>query len=426
MTTENKQVLLPSLRAKMGDWWYYVTTMTFADVSARVVQVDKIHERRELKSWIQRKIDPKRLDNIAQYLLHQEQRFFNGIVVGIYGGEPEWFPVSIGESQTLEIEEPDDRTETALGLLKLSGSEEIFAIDGQHRVEGIKVALESNSKLSTEEQCVIFVAHHKTDEGRKRTRRLFFTLNRYAAPVSRGELIALSEDDSFAIVTRQLVDEYEYLSSGLAEFTTETNIPSGNKRCLTTVLSLYDIVKTIAIPRNIVGSRERRMLEASPPNEKKVKAIYKQQCEFWDALRQYVPAIKEITESDEDLAGNYRRNDGGHVLFRPVGQKPFARAVRVLIDRGSDLKPAVEALSKTVLNLESPPWSGVLWNPTAHKVITSNETLAQNLFLYMIGQEPVEVGKSYDLEKAYQKALDNEQAKLKTIPVKQFSIKSDA
>ena len=32
-------IVLPALRARMGDWWYYVATMTFADV-ARFVKRD--------------------------------------------------------------------------------------------------------------------------------------------------------------------------------------------------------------------------------------------------------------------------------------------------------------------------------------------------------------------------------------------------
>ena len=42
----------------------------------------------------------------------------------------------------------------------------------------------------------------------ERTRRLFTTLNRYAKPVKKSEIIALDEDDIIAIITRELVEKY--------------------------------------------------------------------------------------------------------------------------------------------------------------------------------------------------------------------------
>src|SRR5262245_60544463 len=118
----------PSLRAIMGDWVYYVTTMTFSDIGARIKPVEKIKEREDLRKWLQRKLTKKRREEISQYLLTQKQHFFNAIVAGIFMGEPEWYPVTVGESPTLGEIELSERTQTAFGILRLSGEEEIFAI----------------------------------------------------------------------------------------------------------------------------------------------------------------------------------------------------------------------------------------------------------------------------------------------------------
>ena len=74
----------------MGDWWYYITTMTLEEVNLWVKKVDDIHERRELKTWIQRELRSERLEQISDYLTSQKQHFFNALVVGIYRGEPDW------------------------------------------------------------------------------------------------------------------------------------------------------------------------------------------------------------------------------------------------------------------------------------------------------------------------------------------------
>ncbi len=420
---KEKLYVFPSLRATMGDWWYYVTTMTFQEVATRVLPVDEIHERKELTTWIQRTITSKRRQQIARYLLTQPQRFFNGIVVGIYGGEPEWFPVIVGENPALTSIDLDERAKTSMGLLKLAGDEEIFAIDGQHRVEGIKESLKKRPELGTEEQCIIFVAHKKTDAGRERTRRLFSTLNKYAIPVSQGELVALSEDDAFAIVVRKLIDTYSPLNKDFVPLTGTTNIPNREKykSCVTTVLGLYTIVKTIACPKTAAGGRESNLLKIGPPDSEKIRSIYEQQRAFWESLRRYIPEIKEVTNSNpkEQLASKYRNDSGGHILFRPFGQKAFVNAVRILMDRNVSMEGAIKALSKVPLYLDQRPWTGVLWNPTAKKVIWGNDLLAQNLFLHMVGELPPPKSKSapYNLIEAYRKAVDDPSADIKDIPM---------
>ena len=42
----------------------------------------------------------------------------------------------------------------------------------------------------------------------EKTRRIFSTLNRYAKPVTTGDIIALDEDDTVAIVTRNLLESF--------------------------------------------------------------------------------------------------------------------------------------------------------------------------------------------------------------------------
>ena len=64
---------------------------------------------------------------------------------------------------------------------------------------GIKEALKENPELGDDELAVIFIAHHTDSAGKERSRRLFTTLNKNAKPVSKGEIIALDEDDAMAI-----------------------------------------------------------------------------------------------------------------------------------------------------------------------------------------------------------------------------------
>jgi DNA sulfur modification protein DndB len=410
MSTDNTKTF-PSIRADMGAWTYFITTLTFADVAAFIKRPKQTSEDEELKDWLQREIDPDRLKNIANYLIEHEQHFFNAIVVGIYGGEPQWYPVSVSGSPTLRDVNISERTRTSMGILCLTGDEEAFPIDGQHRVEGIKIALEHDINLANEEQCIIFVAHHTDKAGHERVRRLFATLNRYARPVSKGEIIALDQDDAFAIVTRKLTEEFAPLRRNrFATFTKTTNVPPNDKKGITTILALYDLVKTIAAPKTIAGNVERNKLIIGPPKAERINEIYKQQIAFWDSIKKHVPEIRSVINSRK-TAGDYRKDTGGHLLFRPVGQMAFANAVRIMMDRKVSMDDAVATLSKLPLELEKRPWRHVLWNPDQEKVINSNNTLAQNLFLYMLGQEPLP--KKYDVEEKYKKALGDNEGSLK-------------
>lgn len=392
----------------MGDWWYYITTMTMGQISQAVRPVNEIHEKAELKTWIQREIQEDRKQQIAAYLTDQPQRFFNALVVGVYGGEPVWFPVTVGDSPNLKDIKVGDREKTAFGLLHLSGKEEIFAIDGQHRVEGIKAALTATPSLGPEELCVIFVAHHTTPAGRERTRRLFSTLNKYAKPVSKAELIALSEDDAFAIVTRRFIDDYPGLGADFVPFTKSANLPTGDVVSLTTVVALYDIVKEIAFPS---GSRDRKKAEIGPPKTEQIDAIYKQAAYFWDAVKANVPEIRKVCASkpSENLVSRYRTADGGHALFRPAGMQAFVKATRILVDRGIALPTAVKKLSGAPLQLADAPWADVLWKSSTRTMLVKYGKLATNLFLHCARAKPVG---GFDLVGTYRKVIENPKAKL--------------
>ena len=414
MTKPLEPQVLPSLRCSMGDWQYFVTSMAMKDVAAWIKRTDQIHHSEQLRDWIQRELTD-RSNDIVQYLLTQEQRFFNAIIVGVYGGDPEWYPVEVGESPVLGPPSLDERSRSSIGLLQLSGKEKLFAIDGQHRVEAIKLALKEDDKLENEELCVIFVPHHTDRPGLERTRRLFSTLNRYATPVSKGEIVALDEDDAFAITTRRLVEEYSPLSGEFVHFGKTMPIPSSDKKSITSILALYDLVEILNLPRTGNRAAQRKGLTSRRPSSDKLTNIYRDYTAFWDVLQKYVPEIKRVSASspDDKLAGKYRTADGGHVLFRPAGQKAFVRAVRVMIDRHIEMEKAVRLLGKTQLQLEKAPWPNVLWNPHSKKMMVSNPLLHQNLFLHMINQAPQP--KTYKLLDEFRKSVGDEGATLDKI-----------
>jgi DNA sulfur modification protein DndB len=396
----------------MGDWVYYVTYLTFNDITHWIKKTDQIHKTERLREMIQRQLSSRSI-SIAKYLINQEERFFNAIVVGVYGGAPKWYPIDIEASPVLGEVELDDSSRDSIGLLMLEGNEGLFAIDGQHRVEAIKQALKTKPELGTDEISVIFVAHKTDEKGQTRTRRLFSTLNRYAKPVSKGEIVALDEDDAFAIITRRLVEDF-YLMKGFVHFGKTAPLPPNDRKNLTTILALYDISQVIYVP--ILDNKQRQQmkkLKILRPSDEVLDNILEEQKNYWAILKDYFPEYKRLFQSEpnENVAGEYRTSEGGHLMFRPAGQQAFARSVRIMMDRGMEMKDAVAQLSSVSMRLNAPPWRNILWDPNRKKINNNvSPLLTESVLLHCVDQEPR--SQKYNLLAEYRKMTGDDNARI--------------
>jgi len=179
---------LPAMNCKMGDRGYLVTAMRFSEIAERVVgDVRLIHKSVKLAEWIQRQLITAHANRIANYLKTEPSRFFNALVIGVYGGDPQWSELSVTDPADELTDDEQQRVNATIGVLILTGKETLFPIDGQHRVVGIKKAVLDEPELGDEEVTVIFVGHAKSDTGTQRTRRLFVTLNQRAKKVSNPD-----------------------------------------------------------------------------------------------------------------------------------------------------------------------------------------------------------------------------------------------
>ena len=122
----------------------------------------------------------------------------------------------------------------------------MFAIDGQHRIEGIKAAFAENpERINDDQYSVIFVAHRDDKPGKVRTRRLFSDINNNAVKVSGGDKVIIDEDDLSAIVTRRIYAEYAPFKSGAEIALTEQKeqLVEDSKERFTSLLALYTVTQ---------------------------------------------------------------------------------------------------------------------------------------------------------------------------------------
>ena len=387
MSDQQDRLFLPALRATMGDWVYYISFMRMKDIATRVSVVEDIHSSESLKGWLQRGLTDNS-KKITEYLLGQEQRLFNAIVVGTYGGQPNWHEISVTGRDFVEVPK---NAEGTIGLLELRGDETLFAIDGQHRVRGIAEAVDQNEALKQEEVCTIFIrgviSSRREDDpdGFQRTRRLFSTLNRYARPVRKRDIIALDEDDIVAIITRRLLEDHPLFMDKVAMGMTKS-ISRTDRTNLTTIVTVYDVLDIVLS----VGHRGWRDYKRWRPTESKVEEFYREASDFWDALCGKFASLEELRDSspNDDIAGKYRSSDGGDLLFRPVGLMLIGRVfadLRSSMDMG--VANAINLVGRSPTNLAGDPWVGLLWDNTNRRMLTAkeNQKVARQLLFYALG-----------------------------------------
>lgn len=378
--------LLPAIRSHVGDWNFYVTTLTFEEVASLIKAPDEIHERKHLADWIQREAIETHAEAIEKYIKSSPQRFLGALIVGVYGGSPDWNPLKVRVPGHEEVsEEQLARIEGALGLLHLFGGEKLFAIDGQHRVAGIKLALENdpeNSQLRGDCICAIFVAHDpETAMGKARTRRLFTTVNKRAKAIAKTQTIALDEDNGFAIVTRRLIDEHPLFADDGARvlYASTGAIPTTEIKAITSVVGLFEIVK------DLYGGAES--FDQARPSDEALESHFEFCFAYFEALLACVPEYIDVFQKGNGEPGHYRTTDCNHLLFRPAGQRAFARSLQLLVARNIPLLDAVKILLQSEMSILNEVWHHVLWSPVTKTMMTGTLVVAEAQLLRLAKQQ---------------------------------------
>lgn len=405
----------PALRGLFGDWVYYSCLMPMKEVTERLKFADEIHKSKNLSELIQRELKKGHSKEIASYLLREDQRFFNSLVVAIYGGDAAWHGFSNFKPQVhdIKLEDIPSDVEDSVGFLSFTGEEKIFAIDGQHRLAGMTEAIKNKPELGTEDVSLVLVAHQSTVAGQERSRRLFTTLNKTAIAVGKGEIIALDENDVMAIMTRHLVENDQRFSEGRIQFVQSDSLPNGSQS-LTTIGNLYDILGIIF--RKFGFSTKRADLRFVRPSDEELAKYMALSKEYFDSLGKAFPPLGEYFSASsakaKTVVSKYRLDNGGHVLFRPVGLKLFAEIAVALAKNQSTPKEAIRLMAKLPVDLAAVPYRGVIWLPNG-RMYPAGRAICRRLLLHMLGME----SRPDDLKARYAKLLEKDVTKVK-LPAK--------
>jgi DNA sulfur modification protein DndB len=346
----------------------------------RIITVSESNElyTRNINRILQREISTSRISKISNYILNTDERFFSSLVVAIHQGTPKRTDIDLYEQIEIEGSTISEDELISLGskygILSLSGNEQIFALDGQHRLKGIRKAFNQNPDIGDLEISLTFVIHNHDEV--ERTRRLFTVLNKYAEKPRGAELIILDEDDVAAINTRRLVTEHPILSKPNAISNSKTGaISNSDNQSFTTLVTLNSINKII-YNRTSTYYTQR-------PAEEDLNALYQKSVNYWDTFFNVYPEIvsyidgnNEIEILEEKISRNHET--GGSLLLRPVGQELIAKSYMKF--NQDEIQDFSNKLRRVNFNLSNSNWKYLFWN---EKMLGKEQKLKNCMLLYI-------------------------------------------
>ena len=374
---------VPCLRGKVGEWIYYSALMKAEQLRDHVVTSKHIRESDKLDDFLQRTLR-QRYEKIAEYLLQREDRFFNSIIIGVFDGLPDWVQFDLSPmAEKLGMPEIED-AEESMGLMLFFGSEKMFAIDGQHRIEGIKAAFEKNpERIGEDEYSVIFIAHNDDKAGKIRTRRLFSDINNNAVRISGGDKVIIDEDDLAAIVTRRIYAEYPAFDDGKKIAVTEKKeqLTQDGQERFSNLLALYTVCQKL----KPLFKRPRGTLPNAPANVEQFQDIV---VGFLDFIIAHEPSLHRYFKEDES-SPKIEREKNKNLFFRPIGLELLARLYAYAY-RDENLDELATALAEWKFDNPGGVWDGILWKSGRIDASEKARNAATQLCLYFMGLRKTE------------------------------------
>ncbi len=384
-------LFMPAMQGTFGDWTYYSALVTLEDIVERVGYAAPLAENESLAHQIQRRLDHvSRAEGIADYLLRNKDRFFNALVVGVLGGQPEWHPFTLSSHiPDHELGAVTERDQDLVGYLQLSGEEILFALDGQHRLAGMRRALAQNPALGREKLALILVPHTATSEGLIRTRNLFISLNKKAVPVKRKDIIILDEVDLGAIITRRLVDHDARFNRGVIDVERFGSAIPNTSSFWTTIGNFYD-ANDILIRHFVQGRNDEELQDAAKVRLPEDRIAFYQSgvVEFYQQLTNIEPLLATILGEDAGARLNAIRDArtarNPRLLARPIGLKIITKTVAELRKTNS-VAQTFRELRRVPLVMTRAPFDSIIWDTNRSRMLVAGQSLASRLLLYMMG-----------------------------------------
>jgi len=328
---------LPAVRANLGQTDFYSVVLTFGEAARLIQYVEDIdawtpETPSELK--LQRKLNITRVEKeMVPYLLGAEDHFYSALTVEIR--------TALTPKGPRSLDWVSDRVfpgGVEYGRLTLDGTESLYALDGQHRLKSIEIALREKPELAGEHIAAIMVPFVNISQ----SQTLFSDLNRYARNPSRSISLLFAHRDPIAKISKTLATKVPILKDRVNMESTSLSVNTGH---FITLSTLYETVKSQLPPT-----------WASTPSDKEVEARISKQIKMWSSLVEAVTQWKSVQEESEHPAYLRQR----FINMHGVGQRAIINAAAKLREespRGWQKK--ISALSSIDWQITNPEWQNV-------------------------------------------------------------------
>lgn len=361
----------------MGDWTYYLFSITFSNADKILKFAHTVNSRNDLDHFIQRELT-KRSVEIKNYLFNQPQRLFGSLICASFGENIAFKP-----------------TNGAFGHIAITQDSKIYVLDGQHRLDAIKKAISSDPETFKKDHVAILLVEHGTDDaGYRRARRLFTTVNRYAKQTSKATNRVMDEDDGNSFMLLSFIREFAFYSKhikaskrkrdGSLVLAQSESMGVGDSAYLMSVSSFYEVIY------NLVPAEHKKLFEHSRkqklPDPDILDEVYFAIDVLLDEMSSVIRPWKDLKSGAiKDLAA-YRTKIDGHPLVRPVCIIPFAAVFAEARAQGKGL-PEIEAIVEKYSNITAKPWNGVLWDPSRSRMHGGQEVkrLTRRIWRLLLG-----------------------------------------
>ncbi|MBD2137344.1 DGQHR domain-containing protein [Anabaena sp. FACHB-1237] len=390
----------------------------------------------------QRPLDWSRQGALVQYLAARKNHKFPPVLVVINQSwvdeskAEQWDNHGYAKQSTMDFIPLNKNGE--VGLLNVAEDNvSIYALDGQHRLMGVQGLLQlikngnlqrykkdktpinsfitiselvdnyqvdinnlknlPQEKIGIEFICAVNKGENYT-AAKQRIRSIFVHVNLMAAPLTKGQLTQLNEDDGFAIVARKIAVNHPLLAekNGRKQRVNwNSTTVAINSTVLTTLQALQDMSNQYLGQKFSHWKPLEKGLIPMRPEEHELQEGIEDFTELFDNLSS-LPSYKVLEHEDTPVLRRFSFEKGGgegNMLFRPVSQVALAQALGILIFRkGFDLEDVFKKLRKFdrqggFSGMEHPHslWYGVLYDPNKKRVQVSGKDLAVKLLIYILG-----------------------------------------
>ena len=328
---------LPAVRARVGQTEFFSTVLTFGEAARLIQYVEDVdvwtpETPSELK--LQRKLNTTRVEKeMVPYLLDAEDRFYSALTVEVRTTLTEKGPRPVSFETVESI--PGG---VEYGKLTLDGTESLYALDGQHRLKSIELAIREKPDLAGDHIAVILVPHVDIEQ----SQTLFSDLNRYARNPSRSISLLFAHRDPIAKVSKDLAQNVDLLRDKVNMESTSLSVNTGH---FITLSTLYETVKALLPDDWETGV-----------TDDDVASQVEEQAEVWQHLVANVGEWRMVEEESEHPA--YLRQS--LLNMHGVGQRAIVNAVaRLRSESKKDWTKRLSGLSAVDWQIKNSEWQNI-------------------------------------------------------------------